>query len=179
MGFLDGIKKLTQPFDDEDDFYDDDEMETPIPVETPSGNYEQPERKSSFFSGSNENIQQQAERPYASNPSPRPRRESRINKVVDLGTGGQHMKVVLINPENFEAAAEIADQLRDRRPVLMNLENTPKDVSRRLIDFLSGVAYALEGKIKRVATNAYIITPYNVDLMGENAGEIDGNSLRF
>ena len=63
MGFLDGIKKLTQPFDDEDDFYDDDEMETPIPVETPSGNYEQPERKSSFFSGSNENIQQQAERP--------------------------------------------------------------------------------------------------------------------
>lgn len=178
MGFLDGIKKLTQPFDDEDDFYDDDEMETPIPVETSSGNYEQSERKSSFFSGSNENIQQ-AERPYASNPAPRPRRESRNNKVVDLGTGGQHMKVVLINPENFEAAAEIADQLRDRRPVLMNLENTPKDVSRRLIDFLSGVAYALEGKIKRVATNAYIITPYNVDLMGENAGEIDGNSLRF
>ena len=178
MGFLDGIKKLTQPFDDEDDFYDDDEMETPIPVETPSGNYEQPERKSSFFSGSNENIQQ-TERPYASNPAPRPRRESRNNKVVDLGTGGQHMKVVLINPENFEAAAEIADQLRDRRPVLMNLENTPKDVARRLIDFLSGVAYALEGKIKRVATNAYIITPYNVDLMGENAGEIDGNSLRF
>ena len=178
MGFLDGIKKLTQPFDDEDDFYDDDEMEPPIPEETPSGNYEQPERKSSFFSGSNENIQQ-TERPYASNPAPRPRRESRNNKVVDLGTGGQHMKVVLINPENFEAAAEIADQLRDRRPVLMNLENTPKDVSRRLIDFLSGVAYALEGKIKRVATNAYIITPYNVDLMGENAGEIDGNSLRF
>lgn len=178
MGFLDGIKKLTQPFDDEDDFYDDDEMETPIPVETPSGNYEQPERKSSFFSGSNENIQQ-TEQPYASNPAPRPRRESRNNKVVDLGTGGRHMKVVLINPENFEAAAEIADQLRDRRPVLMNLENTPKDVSRRLIDFLSGVAYALEGKIKRVATNAYIITPYNVDLMGENAGEIDGNSLRF
>ena len=178
MGFLDGIKKLTQPFDDEDDFYDDDEMETPIPVETPSGNYEQPERKSSFFSGSNENIQQ-TERPYASNPAPRPRRESRNNKVVDLGTGGQHKKEVLLNPENFEAAAEIADQLRDRRPVLMNLENTPKDVSRRLIDFLSGVAYALEGKIKRVATNAYIITPYNVDLMGENAGEIDGNSLRF
>lgn len=178
MGFLDGIKKLTQPFDDEDEFYDDDDMETPIPVETQAGGYEpQPERKSSFFSGSNENIQQ--ERPYASNPAPRPRRESRNNKVVDLGTGGQHMKVVLINPENFEAAAEIADQLRDRRPVLMNLENTPKDVSRRLIDFLSGVAYALEGKIKRVATNAYIITPYNVDLMGENNGELDSSSLRF
>lgn len=178
MSFLDGIKKLTQPFDDEDEFYDDEDMETPIPVETPAGSYEQPERKSSFFSGSNENIQQQ-ERPYASSPSPRPRREARNNKVVDLGSGGQHMKVVLINPENFEAAAEIADQLRDRRPVLMNLENTPKDVSRRLIDFLSGVAYALEGKIKRVATNAYIITPYNVDLMGDDSGEIDSNSLRF
>lgn len=177
MSFLDGIKKLTQPFDDEDEFYDDEDMETPIPVETQAGGYEQAEHKSSFFSGSNENIQQ--ERPYASNPTPRPRREARNNKVVDLGTGGQHMKVVLINPENFEAAAEIADQLRDRRPVLMNLENTPKDVSRRLIDFLSGVAYALEGKIKRVATNAYIITPYNVDLMGGQAGDVDSNSLQF
>ena len=179
MSFLDGIKKLTQPFDDEDDFYDDDEMETPIPVESPSANYEQPERRSSFFSGSNEHIQQQAERPYASNPAPRPRRESRTNKVVEMNNGGHNMKVALINPENFEAAAEIADQLRDRRPVLMNLENTPKDVARRLIDFLSGVAYALEGKIKRVATNTYIITPYNVDLMGGGADDLDSNSLRF
>lgn len=173
MSFFDGIKKLTQPFDDDDEFYDEDEMETPIPVNTQAEGYES-ERKSTYFSGSNENIQQ--EHPFA---NARPRRESRNSKVVDLGAGNQKMKVVLISPENFEAAAEIADQLREKRPVLMNLEKTSKEVSRRLIDFLSGVAYALEGKIKRVATNAYIITPYNVDIMGENVTEAESSEMKF
>jgi cell division inhibitor SepF len=99
--------------------------------------------------------------------------------VVDLGSGGNQMKVVLVSPENFEAAAEIADQLREKRPVLMNLEKTSKDVARRLIDFLSGVAYALEGKIKRVASNTYIITPYNVDIMGGDGSEPDNSELYF
>ena len=164
MGFLDGIKKLAQPFDDEDEFYDDDEMETPIPAETQE-EYQEPEKKSTIFTNSNENIQQ--EHFYNTRTSKRDAK----NKVVNLNNSGQQMKVVLINPESFEAAAEIADQLRARRPVLMNLEQTPKDVSRRLIDFLSGVAYALEGKIKRVATNAFIITPYNVDLMGDDSDD--------
>ena len=98
---------------------------------------------------------------------------------MDLGSSGQQMKVVLVSPENFDAAAEIADQLREKRPVLMNLEKTPKDIARRLIDFLSGVAYALEGKIKRVASNTYIITPYNVDIMGADSGEPDSSELYF
>ena len=172
MGFLDGFKKLTQPYDDDDDFYDDDEMETPVPVDA-KAETAAPEKKSTYFSDS----APQSERQYA--PQPRSRRDApRESKVVDLGSGGTQMKVVLVSPENFEAAAEIADQLREKRPVLMNLEKTSKDVARRLIDFLSGVAYALESKIKRVASNTYIITPYNVDIMGDGS-DAETNELYF
>ena len=89
------------------------------------------------------------------------------------------LKVVLVKPERFENAAEIADHLRDKRTVVLNLEQTNKDIARRLIDFLSGVAYAQEGKIKKVAVNTYIITPYNVDLMGDLIDELESNGLYF
>jgi cell division inhibitor SepF len=77
--------------------------------------------------------------------------------------------VVLVRPERFEDASEIADHLRDKRTVVLNLESTEKDVGRRLVDFLSGVAYAQEGKIKKVAVSTYIITPYNVDIIGSKS----------
>ena len=84
----------------------------------------------------------------------------------------------MVKPDRFELAAEIADHLREKRAVLMNLEQTNKDISRRLIDFLSGVAYAQDGKIKRVAANTYIITPYNVDLMGDDLmDELETNGV--
>ena len=78
-----------------------------------------------------------------------------------------------------ENASEIADQLKDKRTVVLNLESTNKDVARRLIDFLSGVAYAGEGKIKKVAANTYIITPYHVDIEGDLIDELENNGLYF
>ena len=89
------------------------------------------------------------------------------------------LKVILVKPERFENASEIADQLRDKRTVVLNLESTNKDVARRLIDFLSGVAYAGEGKIKKVAANTYIITPYHVDIEGDLIDELENNGLYF
>ena len=74
---------------------------------------------------------------------------------------------------------EIADHLKDKRTVVLNLESTNKDIARRLIDFLSGVAYAGEGKIKKVSTNTYIITPYHVDLEGDLIDELENNGLYF
>ena len=97
-----------------------------------------------------------------------------IGKGVIGGT-----KVVLVKPERFENASEIADQLKDKRTVVLNLESTNKDVARRLIDFLSGVAYAGEGKIKKVAANTYIITPYHVDIEGDLIDELENNGLYF
>ena len=87
--------------------------------------------------------------------------------------------MVLVKPEKFEAASEIADHLRDKRTVVLNLESTNKDVARRLIDFLSGVAYAGEGKIKRVAANTFIITPYSVDIMGDLIDELENSGVYF
>ena len=98
------------------------------------------------------------------------------NKVVNINATTQ-LSVVLVKPERFENAAEIADHLRDKRTVVLNLEDTNKDVARRLIDFLSGVTYSLEGKIKKVANNTFIITPYTVDILGDLIDELENNGL--
>lgn len=80
---------------------------------------------------------------------------------VNLG-GNIELKVV--RPEKFESVSQIADHLLKNRTVVLNLEAASKDTARRLIDFLSGVAYSIDGQLKRVANNTYIITPNNVDV---------------
>lgn len=145
MGFLDELKKLTQPYDDEDEEFD-------TFVETP--------RREVF----------EERRPAKS--------DDRRGKVVNIHATTQ-LKVVLVKPERFESAAEIADHLKDKRTVVLNLESTDKDVARRLIDFLSGVAYAGEGKIKKVSANTYMITPYHVDIEGDLIDELENNGLYF
>ena len=104
--------------------------------------------------------------------------EDRRNKVVNIHATTQ-LKVVLVKPERFENASEIADNLKDKRTVVLNLESTNKDVARRIIDFLSGVAYAGEGKIKKVAANTFLITPYSVDIEGDLIDELENNGLYF
>ncbi len=100
------------------------------------------------------------------------------NKVVNINATTQ-LQVVLVKPERFEDASAIADQLNAKHTVVLNLESTGKEISRRLIDFLSGVAYANNGQIKRVATSTFIITPYNVDIMGDLIGELENNGVFF
>lgn len=101
---------------------------------------------------------------------------SRSDKVVNIHTTAQ-LQVVLVKPEGFEEAASIADNLNERRTVVLNLESTNRDIARRLLDFLSGVAYANNGQIKRVANSTYIITPYNVDVMGDLIDELENNGM--
>lgn len=100
------------------------------------------------------------------------------NKVVNINATTQ-LQVVLVKPERFEDASTIADQLNAKRTVVLNLESTGKEVSRRLIDFLSGVAYANNGQIKRVANSTFIITPYNVDIMGDLLDELETNGAFY
>ena len=87
-------------------------------------------------------------------------------KYVNIHANSQ-LSVVLVKPESFAEASSIADHLNQKRTVVLNLESASKDVSRRLVDFLSGAAYANKGTLKRVANSTFIITPYNVDIMGE------------
>lgn len=104
--------------------------------------------------------------------------EAKKNKVVNIHATTQ-IQVVLVKPERFDDASSIADHLNARRTVVLNLENTNKDVSRRLIDFLSGVAYANNGQIKKVANNTFIIVPYNVNVMGDLLDELESNGVFF
>ena len=100
------------------------------------------------------------------------------NKVVNIHATAR-LQVVLVMPEQYEAAREIADHLRDKRTVVLNLENTNKEVSRRILDFVSGVAYAQDGKIKKVAVSTFIVTPYNVDILGDLIDELENNGVYF
>lgn len=100
------------------------------------------------------------------------------NRVVNIHATAQ-LQVVLVKPERFDDASAVADHLLSKRTVVLNLESTNKDVSRRLIDFLSGVAYANNGQIKRVANSTFIITPYNVDFMGDILGELENNGMFY
>ncbi len=102
----------------------------------------------------------------------------RDDKVVNIHTTTQ-LQVVLVKPERYENSTEIADHLKEKRTVVLNLESTNKDAARRILDFLSGVAYTNDGQIKRVANNTYIITPYNVDLKGDLIDELENNGLYF
>jgi len=104
--------------------------------------------------------------------------EKRPNKVVNIHATTQ-LQVVLVKPERFEDASGIADHLNAKRTIVLNLESATKDVTRRLIDFLSGVAYANNGQIKRVANSTYIITPYNVGIMGDLLDELESNGVFF
>ena len=107
-----------------------------------------------------------------------PRRSYDGNKVVNINSTMQ-LQVVLVKPEQFEDALSIADHLNAKRTVVLNLESTSKDISRRLIDFLSGVAYANRGQVQRVANSTFIITPYNVDIMGDLLDELESNGMFF
>lgn len=102
----------------------------------------------------------------------------RNNKVVNIHATAQ-LQVVLVKPERFDDATAVADHLNAKRTVVLNLESSNKDVARRILDFLSGVAYANEGQIKKVANCTYIITPYNVGFMGDLLDELENNGLYF
>ena len=104
--------------------------------------------------------------------------QQKRNKVVNINATTQ-LQVVLVKPERFDDASAIADHLNAKRTVVLNLESANKEVSRRLIDFLGGVAYANNGQIKRVANSTYIITPYNVDIMGDLLDELENNGVFF
>ena len=103
----------------------------------------------------------------------------RNNKVVNIHATAQ-LQVVLVKPERFDDASTVADHLNAKRTVVLNLESANKDVARRILDFLSGVAYANDGQIKKVANSTYIITPYNVGIMGDNLlDELENNGVFF
>ncbi len=112
-----------------------------------------------------------------SRPSTHDEPEDKRNRVVNIHATAQ-LQVILVKPEVFADTKQIADHLNSKKTVVLNLESTTPDVTRRIIDFLGGVAYANGGNIKPVANNTFIITPYNVGFVGEDlVGELENNGV--
>ncbi len=157
MGLFDKIKNMMgAPEDDEYD-YQEEEIQTEKRAKLP---------EEDFFSSSKKE------------PQPAYSGEKR-GKLVNLPSNAQ-LQVVLVKPERFDDAPGIADHLNSKHTVVLNLENTNRDIARRLIDFLSGVAYANNGQIKRVANSTFIITPFNVDVTGDLIlDELESSNMYF
>lgn len=103
--------------------------------------------------------------------------ENNGNNRVNIQVTAQ-LQVILVKPEKFSDTKEIANHLNNKKTVVLNLEATTPDVTRRIIDFLGGVAYANGGSIKPVANNTFIITPYNVGFQGDElSAELESNGV--
>ncbi len=161
MGFSDYFKRFINASDDYDD--NDDVVE-----EVQGEGFDAPRSYPSY------------DEPDTSRHTPRQRRTSSTdsNRVVDIRTTAM-LQVVLVKPDKFDDARAIADHLNEKRTVVLNLESASKDVARRLIDLLNGVAYANGGQLKKVSTNTYIITPYNVNVSGDLLDELENTGVFF
>ena len=158
MSFLDKVKNMVNV--SEEEYYDD----------LDSGDYSSKDR--------DDDDDVPAPRSSRSFSRDRDRDRNDPNKVVNINTTAQ-LQVVLAKPESFEEAKAVADNLNEKRTVVLNLESANRDVARRLVDFLSGVAYANGGQFKRVANSRFIIRPYNVDVMGDLLDELENNGMFF
>ena len=172
MGFMDELRKLTQPYEDEDDFYEGADpsaqqappTEAQLEFENAFGGRETPERAEEeqpagdaqpegkgLFSG------------FGRKKMPRPKLPTR-ERTVEFG--GMEQQVILFNPKSFDEAGDLVQHLTQGRSIVMTLEGVPTDLARRLLDFLSGIAYALQGKITPISAKTYFVTPQNVDVLG-------------
>ncbi len=161
---------------DDDDYsssYDDDEGDDYADSYSSKGGYSG--RSGSSYSSGASSFSS-AYSSYSSSSSS----DTKANKVVNISATAK-LQVVLFKPETFGTETKaIADELIKSHTVVLNLENTNRDVSRRILDFLSGCAYANNGSVKRIATSTYLIIPNNVDLTGDDLlDELENNGLYF
>ncbi len=119
--------------------------------------------------------------------TPKPRREatgegnslnSKKNKVISVHTTTQ-LKVVVRTPISFENAKDIADHLKAKKPVVVNLENVDVPIAKRIIDFLSGAVYAVDGNIQKIADKIFLVAPYSVGIIGGDIKDELKNKIVF
>ena len=154
MSFWDNVKKFAQPYsDDEYDEYEEeiDEMDNEQEA-APRG------RRTSPFASV-----QDSESTYA--PSSAAPTSGFGGQVINMSSGKQ--EVVLFHAKSFENAAKAADELRRKKAVILNMENVDKALTRRVVDFLSGSVYALDGSVKKIAQSTYLFCPHNMDVVGD------------
>src|SRR2546423_15496251 len=103
--------------------------------------------------------------------APRSSRETRVLRPVQNG-GRAGVQVHLVIPKSFNDAQQVADQFKDDVPVILNLQGSDTDLSKRLIDFASGLTYALDGGMQRIADKVFLLTPRNVEVSAEERARL-------
>lgn len=192
MGFMDGLKKLTQPYDDEDDFFEGADLSLkPQPKpEAPKApvTAAQMAFESSFADNSVAPAQEETQprRPAGEGGSllgnlglKRPGGVKPRGRAGTVNVGGRETSVMLFSPKTFDEAGELLGYLQQELTVVMTLEGLPAETARRLLDFLSGIAFALGGKITPVSTKTYFVTPANVDILGAQQAEQPESSAHY
>lgn len=101
---------------------------------------------------------------------------SKKGKVVNIHTTTQ-LKVVVIQPTSYNDAQDVADHLKNKKPIVVNLERLDKEDARKMVDFLSGAVYALDGSMQKVANGILLLAPYNVGIMGDFSSELKSNGI--
>ncbi len=155
MSFWDNVKKFTQPYSDDD--YEDyeDENEDGVYEQDAQETAPRSRRTSPFASSAQDNSS------YSTPASS----SGFSGQVLNMGSGKQ--EVVLFHAKTFDDAAKAADELRRKKAVILNMENVDKALTRRVVDFLSGSVYALDGSVKKIAQSTYLFCPHNMDVVGD------------
>ncbi len=169
MSFWDNVKKFAQPYaDDEYDDYDDEELD--IYEEEEVEEAPRPRRRSNPFASTEPANDYSAPAAPVAPPAPAaaPVSSGFSGQVLNMNkVAGNKQEVVLFHAKAFDDAAKAADELRNRRAIILNMENVDKALTRRVVDFLSGCIYALDGKVKKIANSTYLFCPHSMDIVGD------------
>ena len=161
MSILDNLKRFVQPYSDEDDYedYDDEEVDEAEEEEVtePAPRNRRP---SPFATPANDT-------PTPSTPTTPGGSEGFKGHIVNMDSPSGKQDVVLFHAKSFDSAAKAADELRKKKAVILNMENVDKALTRRVVDFLSGSVYALDGNVKKIAQSTYLFCPHNMNVVGD------------
>lgn len=168
MSFWDNVKKFAQPYaDDYDDEYDDDvpgDFDDEDVSASRFGRRSAPETTEEEGSALGFDVSSAFSSSAASVPAAAPS-AGFSGQVVNMG--GSKQQVVVFRPVKFEDSTRAANDLRSRKAVIVNMENVDKAMARRVVDFLSGCAFALDGNVTKVAQSTYLFSPYNMEVSGD------------
>lgn len=168
MSFWDNIKKFTQPYADDEyeDYEDEDELEEfEEEAAEPARSGRSGRRPNPFKVNNEEDADDSFE--IDTTPVTAPAPNAPIGFSGKVISNNSKQEVVLFHPSNFNDTSKAADDLRSKKAVILNLENVDKAMARRVVDFLSGCSYALDGKVRKVAQSTYLFCPYNMDVVGD------------
>ncbi|MBP3683390.1 MAG: cell division protein SepF [Oscillospiraceae bacterium] len=173
MSFWDNVKKFAQPYsdDDYDDYDEDDDYvdDYEEPAEAPAPARRERRRPAPAPAPVME-TEEEEDNGFGFTPAPAAPAASistGFNGQVLNMSGSNKQEVVLFRPGSFNDTSKAADDLRNRKAVIVNMENVDKAMARRVVDFLSGCVYALDGDVKKIAQSAYLFCPHNMDIVGD------------